>query len=93
MTDPVRRGRRHQSDGRDPSWLWDVPFERLRGRTVVAVGDRADDLSVRLHYAQVDHARASDAVAAADSLRGGGPVDIAGDYSTFVSARARLAGP
>jgi UDP-N-acetylmuramyl tripeptide synthase len=80
-----------QSDGRDPSWLWDVPFERLRGRTVVAVGDRADDLSVRLHYAQVDHARAADAVAAVDSLRGG-PVDIAGDYSTFVSARARLVG-
>ena len=28
------------ADGRDPSWLWDVPFEKLRGRTVIATGDR-----------------------------------------------------
>ncbi len=42
------------ADGRDPSWLWDVEFERLRGRKVVAAGDRAADLAVRLHYAEVD---------------------------------------
>ena len=36
------------ADGADPSWLWDVPFERLAGRTVVATGDRYRDLSVRL---------------------------------------------
>jgi UDP-N-acetylmuramyl tripeptide synthase len=41
------------ADGRDPSWLWDVEFERLRGRTVVAAGERAADLAVRLHYAEV----------------------------------------
>ena len=43
------------ADGRDPSWLWDVPFERLRGRTVVATGDRRRDLAVRLLHAGVDH--------------------------------------
>lgn len=43
------------ADGRDPSWLWDVPFERLRGRTVVATGDRRRDLAVRLLHAEVDH--------------------------------------
>lgn len=44
------------ADGRDPSWLWDVPFERLAGkRTVIAAGDRCWDLSVRLHYAEVAH--------------------------------------
>ncbi|HEX2381125.1 MAG TPA: MurT ligase domain-containing protein [Acidimicrobiales bacterium] len=42
------------ADGRDPSWLWDVEFERLRGRKVVAAGERAADLAVRLHYAEVD---------------------------------------
>ena len=42
------------ADGADPSWLWDVPFERLAGRPVVATGDRCADLSVRLHYADVD---------------------------------------
>jgi UDP-N-acetylmuramyl tripeptide synthase len=43
------------ADGRDPSWLWDVPFERLRGRFVVALGERRHDLAVRLRYAEVDH--------------------------------------
>ncbi len=44
------------ADGRDPSWLWDVPFERLQGRFVVALGERRHDLAVRLRYADVDHA-------------------------------------
>ncbi|HLG68195.1 MAG TPA: MurT ligase domain-containing protein [Acidimicrobiales bacterium] len=43
------------ADGHDPSWLWDVPFERLRGRRVVATGERCLDLSVRLRYAEVGH--------------------------------------
>ena len=42
------------ADGRDTSWLWDVPFERLRGRHVLAVGDRRADLAVRLDHAGVD---------------------------------------
>ena len=42
------------ADGRDTSWLWDVPFERLRGRQVLAVGDRRADLAVRLDHAGVD---------------------------------------
>jgi hypothetical protein len=42
------------ADGRDPSWLWDVPFERLAGRRVIAAGERAADLAVRLRYAEVD---------------------------------------
>ena len=48
------------ADGADPSWLWDVPFERLAGRPVVATGDRFRDLSVRLHYAGVAHATEAD---------------------------------
>ena len=41
------------ADGFDTSWLWDVPFERLAGRVVVATGDRRLDLGVRLRYAGV----------------------------------------
>ncbi len=52
------------ADGADPSWLWDVPFERLARRVVVATGDRCRDLSVRLHYAGVAHVMESDPVAA-----------------------------
>ena len=42
------------ADGRDPSWLYDVPFERLRGHRVFCLGDRRLDLATRLDYAQVD---------------------------------------
>ena len=67
------------ADGHDPSWLWDVPFERLAGRLVVATGERCHDLAVRLRYAGVDHvivptiwrrvAVAAAARAAADTAR------------------------
>jgi UDP-N-acetylmuramyl tripeptide synthase len=52
------------ADGADPSWLWDVPFERLSGRPVVATGDRCRDLSVRLHYGRVAHQMELDPVRA-----------------------------
>jgi UDP-N-acetylmuramyl tripeptide synthase len=41
------------ADGQDVSWIWDVDFEQLAGRaaTVLAGGDRAEDLAVRLKYA------------------------------------------
>ena len=43
------------ADGKDVSWLWDVPYEQLAGRTVICSGPRAQDLAVRLSYAGVDH--------------------------------------
>ena len=39
------------ADGRDPSWLWDVPFERLAPRNIVATGTRARDVAVRVSAA------------------------------------------
>ena len=70
------------ADGMDPSWIWDVPFELLRGRTVVASGDRRLDLAVRLTVAEVDHTVAPDAVAAARSVPAG-PVDLVATYTAF----------
>ncbi|MGH9094579.1 MAG: MurT ligase domain-containing protein [Acidimicrobiales bacterium] len=78
------------ADGRDPSWLWDVPFEELRGRRVVATGERSRDLAVRLHYAEVDHVREPDLLAAI--ARAEGPrVDVVANYTSFQALRARLA--
>ena len=42
------------ADGHDPSWLYDVPFEMLRGHRVYCFGDRRLDLATRLDYAEVD---------------------------------------
>jgi len=73
------------ADGADPSWLWDVPYERLVGRAVVATGDRFRDLSVRLHYAGVAHTTEPDpvqaVVKAADGT--GAVVDVIGNYTAF----------
>jgi lipid II isoglutaminyl synthase (glutamine-hydrolysing) len=85
------------ADGADPSWLWDVPFERLAGRAVVATGDRSADLSVRLHYADVAHLVESDpltAVHAAATMDDAATpddarpvdvttVDVIGNYTAF----------
>jgi CobQ-like glutamine amidotransferase family enzyme/UDP-N-acetylmuramyl tripeptide synthase len=84
------------ADGRDPSWLWDVAFERLRGRLAVASGERASDLAVRLAYAEVEHLRVPhplQAIEAAGRHRPGGqgpPVDFVGNYTAFQDLRAAL---
>jgi UDP-N-acetylmuramyl tripeptide synthase len=79
------------ADGRDPSWLWDVPFERLAGRPVAATGERSRDLAVRLWYAGVEHQRIPDPVDAIRAL-GPGPVDVAANYTALRDLDARLRG-
>ena len=77
------------ADGGDPSWLWDVPYERLAGRAVVTTGDRYRDLSVRLHYGGVAHRSEPDpvqavALAAAElSTDPAAVVDVIGNYTAF----------
>ena len=66
-TDPVVIGINARiADGHDPSWLWDVPFERLGGRLVVATGERCRDLAVRLRHGGVAHVTVPDDL---DALR------------------------
>ena len=81
------------ADGFDTSWLWDVPFERLGGRTVVATGERRLDLAVRLRYAGVEHAVVDGPVAALDhgvAAPGGSPVEFLGNYTAFADLRRAL---
>ncbi len=87
------------ADGHDPSWLWDVPFERLAGRFVVATGERRHDLAVRLHYAGVDHlvaADVSEAVRTAAGTAGHAPadaIDVAANYTAFQEYLELVGGP
>ncbi|OHV35586.1 MULTISPECIES: Mur ligase family protein [Pseudofrankia] len=70
------------ADGRDPSWIWDVPFERLAGRPVLVTGERKEDMSVRLAYAGVPHSVHPNAEAAADAATE--PVlDVVANYTAF----------
>jgi len=87
------------ADGKDPSWLWDVPFERLRPRQVIASGERCHDLAVRLHYAEVQHQverelRRAIGVAA-DQVKAAGitepcRVDVVANYTSFMALTASL---
>jgi UDP-N-acetylmuramyl tripeptide synthase len=79
------------ADGRDPSWLWDVPFERLAGRPVIAAGDRWRDLAVRLRYAEVAHTTAPDLGEALARARAG-DADVAATYTAFRQVKLRVVG-
>jgi len=39
------------ADGRDTSWIWDVDFERLKGKEVIVTGERAEDMALRCETA------------------------------------------
>jgi lipid II isoglutaminyl synthase (glutamine-hydrolysing) len=81
------------ADGKDPSWLWDVPFERLQGRLVVATGERSADLAVRLGYADVEHRRQPDPLLAITEAGATSPdraIDVVANYTSFQQITNRL---
>ncbi len=69
------------ADGKDVSWLWDVDFEQVAGRHVIATGPRAQDLAVRLSYAAVEHTIIADLRAALAAHAGA--VDVIATYTPF----------
>jgi UDP-N-acetylmuramyl tripeptide synthase len=75
------------ADGRDPSWLWDVPFEQLAGRRAVATGERSRDVALRLRYAGIEHERIDDPAAALADAGRRGPVEVLANYTAFQTYR------
>jgi UDP-N-acetylmuramyl tripeptide synthase len=75
------------ADGRDPSWLYDVPFEVLRGHRVLCLGERRHDLATRLDYARVDFLVVDDESKVPTSNR---PVQLLANYTAFSDWLARL---
>ncbi|NNN07597.1 MAG: DUF1727 domain-containing protein [Acidimicrobiaceae bacterium] len=68
------------ADGKDPSWLYDVPVEALRGRRISCLGERRVDLATRLTYAGVD----SEVVDDFELLREGtARVTLIANYTAF----------
>jgi UDP-N-acetylmuramyl tripeptide synthase len=72
------------ADGRDPSWLYDAHFERLRGRRVWCSGERKLDLAARLYYGEVEFGVSSDEEIAA-SLSSTEAIDVIANYTAFAS--------
>ncbi len=69
-------------DGEDLSWLWDVRFEAFESTRVIASGERAADLSVRLLYAGAEHTVTDDPFAAIESCPPG-RVEVLANYTAF----------
>ena len=74
------------ADGRDPSWLYDVGFETLRGHQVFCLGDRRLDLATRLDYAGVDYVVVNDESRLESR---GEPVQLLANYTAFSDWLAR----
>jgi UDP-N-acetylmuramyl tripeptide synthase len=74
------------ADGKDPSWLYDVPFAKLAGRHVKCLGERRLDLATRLTYADVS----CEVIDDLDVLRTGErEVTLIANYTAFREWTAR----
>jgi UDP-N-acetylmuramyl tripeptide synthase len=78
------------ADGRDLSWLWDVDFERLRGRPVAVIGERQLDMAVRLSTAGIEPLLATDLVAAVELLPPASRVRVIASYTALQDLRRQL---
>jgi lipid II isoglutaminyl synthase (glutamine-hydrolysing) len=74
------------ADGKDPSWLYDVPFEKLRGHRVYCFGDRRLDLATRLDYAGVDYVVVHDEALLPTSSD---VIDVLSNYTAFQDWREK----
>jgi UDP-N-acetylmuramyl tripeptide synthase len=84
-----------EADGRDTSWLWDIPFEELPPRPTVASGEAGPDLGLRLFYAGVEHDTLADPLMALQQLPPG-EIAVVANYTAFTGlwqAVERRAGP
>ncbi len=86
------------ADGHDISWIWDADYELLavleRLGRIYAYGDRAEDLCVRLKYADVEtdriHILANEKEILRQIREGGKPVVILPNYTSMLAVREAL---
>jgi UDP-N-acetylmuramyl tripeptide synthase len=74
------------ADGKDPSWLYDVPFETLRGHRVYCFGDRRLDLATRLEYGGVEYVVVESETVLPTSTD---VVDVLSNYTAFQEWREK----
>jgi UDP-N-acetylmuramyl tripeptide synthase len=88
------------ADGTDVSWIWDVDFEAhdLAATPIVVSGTRAEDLALRLKYAEtadvcvcVDPVEAVHLLAQATPI--GGPASMLATYTAMLAIRNAFAPP
>jgi UDP-N-acetylmuramyl tripeptide synthase len=81
------------ADGKDTSWIWDVDFEQLAGRHVIASGERAIDLALRLETAGVSvKVISKQATAIEEAASHSESITYVGNYTAFNSLIGSLPG-
>ena len=72
------------ADGRDPSWLYDAPFDEIaRGHRVFCTGSRALDIATRLHYAGIESTVMNKIEDLPAMVSASGPVTVISNYTAF----------
>jgi lipid II isoglutaminyl synthase (glutamine-hydrolysing) len=77
------------ADGKDPSWLYDAPFEQFARRRTWCDGERALDLAARLEYGGVTAQLVEDDAKFPTSVNARDPIDVVANYTAFRSWLAR----
>jgi UDP-N-acetylmuramyl tripeptide synthase len=87
------------ADGRDISWIWDAPFERLApvGAPIIAAGRRSAEVALRMKYAGIAPAATTDeplaALRTAVAKAGGrGSVVVLATYTAMLDVRRAVLG-
>ena len=86
------------ADGHDISWIWDADFEKVCGdphmKHAFVLGDRADDMQLRLKYAGADEKDIEKAGGNAELIeklkQSRVPVFVLPNYTSMLSLRAAL---
>ena len=83
------------ADGRDTSWIWDIPMDSLAGRAgVIVCGTRTQDMVLRLKYADVQAQACPDFDDAVEALVGkvavGGTGYAMANYTAMLGLRRTM---
>ncbi|HEY5516584.1 MAG TPA: MurT ligase domain-containing protein, partial [Pengzhenrongella sp.] len=87
-----------RADGRDISWLWDVPLGDLipAGSVILTTGTRGVEMSLRLHYDNIESDELEELGVAVERLVQetpvGGDAYIFPTYTEMLKIRALLVG-
>jgi hypothetical protein len=70
-------------DGYDTSWIWDISFEKLRGKNIVVTGERGRDLHYRLHVEGVTAIYQSNYHDALSHFAAAFPIEVIAAYTAY----------
>jgi UDP-N-acetylmuramyl tripeptide synthase len=70
-------------DGIDTSWLWDIDFSSLKGKSIAVTGERALDMVYRLHVQGIESKEFKDFDSAVGNFEKDSNVDVLAAYTAF----------